>query len=295
MIDEYHFNKRRYEFFAAQLKSYSGRVKVNKSCQWMVDVHRIGCIETGYWCFTEKDRVTIIELVKQLHECHLLEHSFPEKKSRSENALLENNEKRHAIAVTDDFVLVNSLQSIQMNQQTIDCSLLASLGLYIDSKQIDTIEHNVIVLVENLAVMANLQHLVFSDNATYLKNALWVYRGDIKAQQNTHRAYQFFRQFITTHQLICFADFDPKGLDIAISSGATQLLAPSVDDFKAFNVKGPEQDYYNQITSVNSLINRANLSSDCLLLLQAMKNFKKTIKQEHILSHQIPLQVFDIN
>lgn len=295
MLNDYHFNKIRYDFFAAQLIAYSGRVKANKSCEWMVDVHRLGCIDAGFWYFTEKDRAAIIALVKQQSGCHLLEHPFPGKRSRTENALLDNNEKRHALAVTDDFVLVNALQSIQMNQQTIDCSVIASLGLYINSKKIKTVEHKVIVLVENLAVMANLQQLVFSDNAVDLKNALWVYRGDIKAQQNTHQAYQFFRQFISTHQLICFADFDPEGLHIAISSSAMQLLAPSSAVFESFHVKGAEQDYYNQITSVNSLTNRVNLSPDCQLLLASMKNLKKTIKQEHILSHQIPLQVFEIN
>ncbi|MEY8216654.1 MAG: hypothetical protein RPR97_19485 [Colwellia sp.] len=53
-----------------------------------------------------------------------------------------------------------------------------------------------------------------------LTQALWLYRGDVKAQQTTNTSYQFFRRFKGKIPLVCFSDLDPKGIEIALTSHA---------------------------------------------------------------------------
>ena len=287
------FNKIQYDFFARHLRADLGAVKVTQSCRWMVDTHRLGRIQDGWWFYTEQDRAAIIELVQQQLHIDLLFDHYPDKSTRVDNALSHNNEKFNALSVSNDFVLVNALQTLQLNGQEIEVGSISSLGLYIDASKINSVEHQFIVLVENLAVMANLKHLVFMDNAAHLKNALWLYRGDQKSIQSTHQAYAFFRSFTASHQLLCFADVDPKGLEIALSSSATKVLTVQTRLLETFNISGIEKDFYNQIKSVNYLKSRT-FSADFQSLFSTICEYKKTIKQEHILAHQIPVAVVEL-
>lgn len=289
------FNRTQYNFFAKHLRADLGYVSVTKSCQWIVDVHRLGKIVNGKWFYTEKDRAAIIALIKSQLNVDLLFTDFPDKASREALAAISNNEKLNALAVSEDFVLVNSLNSLQINKHSVDMTVLASLGVYLNTKKVESVEHQQIVLVENLAVMANLAKLVLLDNAKYLKNALWVYRGDLKREQSSGRAYDFFRRFKATHQLICFADFDPEGFRIAITSGATTILSPVADTVVNFNAAGPDIDYFKQTTAKQYIKNQTDLSLQIEKLFAVMAEQRQTIKQEHILSHQIPLSVFEIN
>jgi len=291
------FNRTQFNFFAKHLRADLGYVNCTKtkSCQWIVDVHRLGKIVNGKWLYTEKDRVAIIDLIKSQLNVDLLISAYPDKTSREALAASNNNEKLNALAVSEDFILVNSLSSLQINKHSVDMTVLASLGIYINAKKVESVEHKQIVLVENLAVMANLAKLVLLDNAKHLENALWVYRGDLKREQSTGRAYDFFRRFKATHQLICFADFDPEGFRIAITSGATTILSPVADTVVNFNAAGPDTDYFKQTTAKQYINNQTDLSLQIEKLFAVMSEHRQTIKQEHILSHQIPLSVFEIN
>ena len=298
MMNDHLFNKTQYNFFAKHLKADLGKVKTAKSCQWVVDTHRIGRIVNGYWLYTEKDRSAIIQLVKSQWNIDLLFDAYPEQQSRIDIAANDNDEKNNALAVSKDFVLVNSLNTLQINSKILDINAFSSLGIYINANKIETIEHKQIVLVENLAVMANLNKLMLMDNAKHLVNALWVYRGDVKREQSTGRAYDFFRRFKGSHQLLCFADFDPEGMKIAITSGASAMLSPTHNALVNFNVGGHDIDYFKQSAAKQYLTNQSN---QCYFPLAINKLFvvmseqRQTIKQEHILAHQIPLSVFTLD
>ena len=297
-MNGHHFNKIQYNFFAKHLKADLGNVKTVKSCQWLVDTHRIGRIVNGYWLYTEKDRAAIIQLVKSQLNVDLLFDAYPEQQSRIEVAAHHNDEKTNALSVSKDYVLVNSLTPLHINSKSLDINAFSSLGIYINANKIETIEHKHIVLVENLAVMANLNKLMLMDNAKHLVNALWVYRGDVKREQSTGRAYDFFRRFKGSHQLLCFADVDPEGLKIAITSGASAILSPNAHALINFNVGGHDFDYFKQSTAKQYLMNKSNQGDFPLeldKLFTAMSAQRQTIKQEHILAHQIPLSVFTLD
>ena len=291
----YIINKTQYQFFAKQLSQSNYRVKKNKSCEWIVEQHRLGKSEYGEWSYTEQDRRGIIALVKSQLQVDLLYDAYPEQTARVTRANTFNDEKLHTLAVTHDFILVNSLNTLQINHKSILLNELQSLGLYLDANSVTSIEHHCIVLVENLSVMANLASLNFSPENDFLNNALWLYRGDIKAQQSTGMAYQFFRGFKDSHQLICFADFDPKGLEISLTSGADYFIAPTQAAFNDFALPDPDNDYFNQTPSRNYLAKHKFDSLVINKLYNLMSEQRKTIKQEHMLAKGLTLSVSKLN
>ncbi|MEG3753601.1 DUF7281 domain-containing protein [Psychromonas arctica] len=293
----YLFNKTQYKFFAEQLRKGINRVKKNKSCEWIVEVHRLGKIEYDQWVYTDIDRREILALVKSQLNVDLLYDDFPYDTSRIERASTFNEEKTRTLSVSHEFVLVNSLNTLKLNQQTIALNEFQSLGLYINATSVDSIEHDYIVLVENLSVMANLSLVKLNAECAFLKDALWLYRGDIKAQQTTAMAYQFFRRFKGTHQLVCFADFDPKGLEIVLTSDADYSLMPTLNDIKDFTAEGSDIDYFKQTDSRNyinkKLSDSAEVGIEPFYILMSEK--RKTIKQEHMLAKAMALSLSKIN
>jgi len=295
MMSSHLFNKIQYKYFARQLRQAVNRAPINKSCEWIVEVHRLGRIEYGEWIYTEKDRRDILALVQSQLNVDLLHDQFPEDTTRIIRANTFNEEKPRTLAVSHDFILVNSLNALHINQQTIEINEFQSLGLYINANSIETLEHSCIVLVENLSVMANLALLNFMPDNKILSNALWLYRGDIKTQQTTSMAYQFFRRFKGSQQLICFADFDPKGIEIALTSGADYFIAPTAQNIKTFQANGGDVDYFKQSESRNYIDKHLDDSSNITPLYRLMFEHRKTIKQEHMLAKALTLSIFKIN
>ena len=286
-------NKTQFTFFKKLLSNplYNGigSVKANASCKWATHEHRIGKIVGNDWVYTQRDKDDLIQLVNDQRKVDLISQSYPEQQSRLVSSLTQSNEKLNAFSVNKDFVLINVINALTINDHVLDISLIDSLGLFVQADKIVSVEHQQIVLVENLTVMAHLDKLVFTETTQHLKNALWVYRGDIKTQQSTCKAYQFFRRFKDSHDLICFADIDPAGFEIVLTSGAEKMLAVSTVDLINFEVNDADNDYFNQRSANNYLSKQGDLSLSLTQLINVMVVERKTIKQEHILSHQIPV------
>ncbi|MCP5077111.1 MAG: hypothetical protein GY951_03530, partial [Psychromonas sp.] len=148
-----------------------------------------------------------------------------------------------------------------------------------------------IILVENLTVMANLPRLNIPTN---LKDALWLYRGDSQKFQHTATASKFYKRFQNTHQLICFSDFDPAGLQIALTCSATQWLTlQSIDDLNT-ELLGYEHEWFKQTNAIKYINDKAYLPDPIQLLFSAMNHHQKTLKQEHMLAHELPLVCYEL-
>jgi len=216
------------------------------------------------------------------------------KLSRPERAKSHNSTKLQALPVSEDFVLVNCLDSLKINQQVSRLPPLSALGVYLNASEFESIEHQQIILVENLAVMASLALLKLPDA---IDDPLFVYRGDVKPEQNITSAYQFFRSWSLSHQLVCFSDFDPAGLLIAISSGASGCLVPTTfsrHDVLTTELKDSEQNWWqqnHQKTALDSLIKQNSLPLELMIAFQQMSDYRRTWQQEHMISHQTPLQL----
>lgn len=282
-----------YQFSQNNLKTkMQGKLKLSPLVTRLYHEYRFGIIDGGYLHFKERDRQQLIDRVlAEEYNLHLFRDSYPEAQSRLQNAQTQRNEKHNSYPVSRDFILVNSLQTLQLNQHKQPVSPISSLGLYLKADEIISVQHPQIILVENLAIMANLSALNLPDE---LQNALWLYRGDKKQQQKTDSAQLFFRRFKESHQLICFSDLDPKGIEIALTSGADCWL--TAQDCHAVNteLQGEEKEWFKQADAIKSLQRRAVLPRQCENALTTMLDSRKTLKQEQILALNIKLQLFSL-
>jgi hypothetical protein len=285
-------NKALYIFCQAKFRTlHKGKLKLSSLLSRLNDDYGFGLIDGNYLYFTEKDRASLIERV-QLENClHLFRDLYPEAQSRALTAKVQRNEKTNSYTVSQDFVLLNSLQTMQLNKQQFQGNPFTSLGMYLKADEIISVEHPQIVLVENLTIMANLHALVIPAS---LRSALWLYRGDFKKQQQTSCAYQFFRRFRETNQLICFSDLDPAGIQIALTCDAHYWLTPQDSGVINMALQGEENEWFNQQSAIRYLQDRPALPKKCQDALAQMMLSRKTLKQEQMLAHHIQLALFKL-
>lgn len=284
---------RLYEYSQKLIRNnrHGGKVKSTSFSDDLYNNYQFGQQKYGELYFTDLDINNLIGLVKDEIAVDLFIDPYPCKKSRQENSQTHRNEKDNSYAISKHFVLVNSLNYFCFNHNKIAKHPINALGLSLNSQEILTVEHPYIVIVENLTVMASLAELRLPES---LLNALWLYRGDLKPGQQTGSAYEFFRRF-EHHRLICFSDFDPKGIEIAITSGAKYWLTLVDDENINMPLEGIEQEWISQKNSINYLLNDSlTMSNKCRQAFSTMKLYRKTLKQEHMLKHKLVLDIFEI-
>ena len=285
-------NKALYQFCQRKFKNLThGKLKLSSLLRRLNSEYSFGTINGDYLLFNEHDRAYLIACVQYENGVHLFREPYPGAQSRQQTANTQRNEKIESYAVSRDFILLNSLQPLQLNQQQFPVSPLTSLGVYLKADEITSVEHQQIVLVENLTIMANLSILNIPKN---LHGALWLYRGDVKKQQKTSSAYQFFRRFKASHQLVCFSDLDPVGIQIALTSGAQYWLTPEDSNIINIELQGDESEWFKQAKAIKYLEGIIDLPEKCQSAFAEMYSSRKTLKQEHMLVHNIKLGLFEL-
>ena len=269
----------------------SGNLKLSSTVARLNKDYGFGLIQGSYLHFNDNDRNVLIKRVQDENGVHLFREPYPEEKSRLQSASTNRNEKHRSYAVSRDFILINSFTNLKLNQTRQTLNPLTSLGVFLKADEITSVEHKQIILVENLAIMGNIKSLIIP---SVLKDALWVYRGDLKEQQSTSTAYQFFRRFSDRNELICFSDLDPKGIEIAISSGAHYWLTPKQSDVINMKLDGIEQEWFKQGKAIKYLQSQRLLPQKCQEAFIAMAPSQKTLKQEHMLTHSIELDTYQL-
>ncbi|MFT6140333.1 MAG: hypothetical protein ACJAXN_001546 [Psychromonas sp.] len=287
-------NKQVFDYCKRLLQKHAqgGVVKLSPSARTLHLEYGFGEIDRAYLYFSYDQRISLIQDIKRHLALDVLSQEY-QAKSRQENARHKRNEKDNSYPVGRDFVLINSLDNFQFNGQVYPAMPLTSLGLYVKAEEIKSIQHKQIVLVENLAIMANLAALNLPKK---LDNPLWLYRGDSQEKQQTGTAYELFKRFNNDqHQLICFSDLDPAGIQIALTCTAAYWLTPKDSAVIEFSVaKDVEKEWYKQNAAVRYLKSFKNLPNKCQTAFELMLNNRKTLKQEHMLAHQIPLGLYTL-
>ncbi|WP_354625790.1 hypothetical protein [Psychromonas sp. MME2] len=286
-------DKKLYQFCQRNFKTLlNGKLKYAPLLSRLNLEYGFGERRGDYLYFDDNDRQRLIERVQQENDVHLFRQDYIDSKCRVDNALKQRNEKVNSQPVSEGFVLINAIDHLRINGQHLKLLNLTSLGCYIEASEITAIDHPFIVLVENLAIMAKLDALILPEK---LRDALFIYRGDIKPAQRTNSAYQLFRHFKSSHQLVCFSDLDPAGIQIAVTCGAHFWLAP--EDFTLVNssLTGDEHEWFNQSEAIKWLARKNNLPKSCQTALITMQNSKKTLKQEHILAHNIKMNLYPLD
>jgi len=286
-------NKALYKFCQTKFKTLRhGKLKLSSLLIRLNSDYRFGVIDGNYLHFGEADRQSLIDSVLAENRQHLFRDEYTAAQSRVQNAQTQRNEKENSFAVSRDFILLNTLQTLQLNGQQFPVTPFTSLGLYLQADEIVSVEHKQIVLVENLAVMANLSALNIPES---LRSALWLYRGDISPEKQTGKAYQFFRRFKHTNPLICFSDLDPAGIQIALSSDAHYWLTPEDSSVINSQLQGDEQEWFKQQGAISYLEKKTDLPEKCRSAFAQMRHVRKTLKQEQMLALNIELQLFALH
>ncbi|MBL4899835.1 MAG: hypothetical protein JKX76_09375 [Colwellia sp.] len=284
-----------------------GKIKYLARAKELYEQYGFGQVDLAkkWLTFTFENRVRLTAEIKAELSVDIMFDAYPARLDRNTNATTHFNEKTNSYPVSNGFVLVNSLSKLKINQHCYDLAPMTSLGTYLKADDILSIEHKSIVFVENLAVMASLLALnitTLADTLTVgidLNDALWVYRGDAKKYQQTGIAYQFFRRFAASHQLVCFSDVDPKGIEIALTSHADYWLTiKNTGDFDKITtlLKGNEVEWFKQGASVQFIQKKISASENkgqalpsWQPLFSMTSSMQKTLKQEHIIAHCLPL------
>jgi len=317
-------NKQLYNFTQAKLQKnrQGGQIKNSALAIKLYEEYNFGQLDFNkQWLTFNLDNILALsDEIQSVLGIDIRQDPYPTKKDRLSTAENCRNEKENSYAVSKDFILINSLSELNVNQSCHNISPLTSLGLYIKADDIKSIEHSAIILVENLAVMANLRTInlasinkkhsgtpILGNNISSqyidLTQALWLYRGDVKAQQTTNTSYQFFRRFKGVTPLICFSDLDPKGIEIALTCNADYWLTIENTNEITMALSGNEQEWYKQGAAIDFLQQKMKRvkqnghdegNPDWQSMFSSLLTHKKTLKQEHILKHKLCLTLLKI-
>lgn len=158
---------------------------------------------------------------------------------RVENPTQNNNEKYAANASQDIILLHNAANILKLNQETITLfNSIASAGIELRHNQINSIEHDAIIICENFTPMYYLSQL--KDNPIFA-NALVIYRGDSQEGKRADQVKQFINSFSKSLPIYYFGDFDPEGLNIAKSFNVDGILLPELATFSVLDAKKLKQ------------------------------------------------------
>jgi hypothetical protein len=297
-------NKQLYTFTQGMIQKYrqGGQIKNTPSTTKLYEEYNFGQIDLSkkHFNFSCSDIIEFCGEIKSLLGIDIRLDPYPSKTTRLATAQHHRNEKNNSYSVSKDFILVNSLAELKINQVEHNITSLTSLGIYLKATDIQSIEHSAIVLVENLAVMAHLNAINISSVTTNidLTQALWVYRGDVKPQQTTNTSYQFFRRFNGVLPLVCFSDLDPKGIEIALTSEANYWLTLKNLEQLTIPLSGNEQEWYQQHAAKSFLesklekhVQKKQEEVSWIDYYNLLNQKHSTLKQEHMLQHQLALNL----
>ena len=152
-------NKTLYNFTQRLLNKYKlgGRIKNSALATRLYVDYNFGQLDLDkeWLSFSLTNILALSDEIKnsELH-VDIRNYAYPSKKDRLTTAGNNRNEKNNSYAVSKDFILLNSLSELNLNQSSDKISPLTSLGSYVKADDINSVEHSAIILVENLAVMS---------------------------------------------------------------------------------------------------------------------------------------------
>ncbi|QPK63928.1 hypothetical protein IVG45_02820 [Methylomonas sp. LL1] len=220
---------------------------------------------------------------------------------RLEMAQYHPDEKLAAKPAGGDQLLLNSVDGIiRLNGEQIQLhpKSIRSAGLLCLNSSIETIQHQTIVVVENLAIMP----LCHGWQMPCLdRQALWVYRGDHRSGAKAQACRDFVDRFGVDKTVIVFSDMDPKGLEIALTmphvnywlgpeqvAWSTCLQSPLANR-EGFNLQSAALAYLERLSEQEKLAEALNK------LLISIKQERASFRQEHMFSRQVGLELFPLS
>lgn len=237
-----------------------------------------------YLLLTEADYDVIAELLKDLRGYDINSERQLTSNNRIEAASLTNDEKARGAKAGDDWLLVSTLSGrLQLNDGHF---FLPPGGLLVMNKeQLRNHQHQVILIVENKAILPHLASSIISKTDNY--DPLIIYRGD--PYFSIAAAYEFVISQQEQCQIHTFFDSDPKGLSMALAipsvSGVWLVDLANISELQSVN---QEITFQQQSSVDHSLFQKCeNFGTELVRYYQRMNQHRIAIMQEHVIARNL--------
>lgn len=295
-------NRKTFEWISVLVRGNPGdtttRSKSDIGC-FVIDHYQAGRVKNNRLIFTAQDKTALRQqMIQEFGFDPFDTDKLPD--TRLEVAKYHPNEKLAKNPVSHDHVLLNCPnQILRLNHQAIQLQteFIPNAGMMCLSSGITQIDHDAIVVVENLALM---QLCCAFELPSLCQDALWLYRGDHKTGARIDACHELLNRFSIDKDVIVFSDMDPKGLEIALTiSHADYWLGPEPstwdDCFKS--KQASRSGYDKQGMAMAFLLNKRDagfLSEPFSELVSRMGNERSSYRQEHSYAHDVRLSLFPI-
>jgi len=295
-------NRQIFQWVSKLVKSSHGetitRAKSEIGCI-VIERYQSGRVQNNRLIFTAQDQSALRQQIKQEFGFDPFDtNQLPD--TRLEVAKHHPNEKLAKNPVSHDHILLNCPNKIlRLNNQIIQLQteFIPNAGMMCLSSGITRIDHDAIVVVENLAIMPLCSAF---ELPSLCQDALWIYRGDHKTGAKIDACHDLLNRFGVNKDVIVFSDMDPKGLEIALTiPHADYWLGPEPsiwgDCFKSKHAS--RSGYDKQGVAMTFLLRECDkgfwAESFKNLVLQ-MRNERSSYRQEHSYAHDVRLSLFPI-
>lgn len=231
-------------------------VSFNNSWQLLHQEYGIGLTQGTKLKLAESDRAELLEIIKLETGVNLQQISVAEfsNMSREQALRVATDEKLAGKNVKHQRLAIKVLagQFLSINQQQYNIPAEGHMDMNLD--QIESVEHNCILIVENYRCFDLLQQITLSLPEKYAQ-PLVVYRGDDYYSQHTLRLFLDR----TALPVIAMMDIDPDGLLIACSfENVIGLMCVSLSELEALlENKGNAMLYAKQLPRCQKILNES--------------------------------------
>ncbi len=292
-------NRKLFSWISQLVKNSPGQTTIRSSSKIglsVIESYGYGRSQNNKLIFTAKDKNALrLQIKNELNIDPFDTEQLPD--SRIDIAEFHDDEKLAKNPVSQDHILVNCPAGIvQLNHQQIRLHLdmIPSMGFMPIASAINQINHDTLVVVENLAIMQLCNQLTLP---RLCQNALWLYRGDYKSGTKAEACYDLLNRFGQDKEVIVFSDMDPKGLEIALTMPyAKYWLGPDITQWSTcLQSKYASRSGYDiQSKAMGYLLKlkeKGILSTEIVELILQMQKEQSSYRQEHMFAHQVPLSL----
>ncbi|MGZ5045023.1 MAG: DUF7281 domain-containing protein [Methylobacter sp.] len=294
-------NRQTFNWVSDLVKSSPGETSTRRKSVtgcFVIERYQCGRIRNNKLIFTAEDKTSLRQQIIQEFKLDPFDTGLPT--DRVGIAKLHNNEKLAKNPVSHDHILLNCPnKTLKLNNRTIQLQteFVPNAGMMCLSSGINQIDHEAIVVVENLAIMQLCGTL---ELPSFCRDALWVYRGDHKSGAKIGACYDLLNRFGNNKVVIVFSDMDPKGLEIALTIPHAQYwLGPELSTWDdCFNSDYANRSGYDKQSNAMAFLLKkcdAGLLADAFSnLVLRIKKERSSYRQEHGFAHNVNLSLFPI-
>ncbi|MCK5354944.1 MAG: hypothetical protein KAJ63_07475 [Methyloprofundus sp.] len=261
------------------IKGKQDSVALNKSWQLLHQEYGIGLTQGTKLKLDQRDRAKLLDIIQLETGINLQQTSVTEfaNLTREQALKVALDEKMAGQKVKQQRLAIKVLagQSLRINQQHYRLPVEGHMDMSLE--QIETIEHNCLLIVENYRCFDHIQQIKISLPEKY-QQPFVVYRGDEYYSQQTLRL--LLQK--TALPVIAMMDIDPEGLLIACSfERVLGLMCVRLSELDSLlEEKGNAQLYAKQLPRCQQALNSAE-EPVIKALWAVLRQHQKGWVQEH--------------